>query len=271
MSLLTAPWAVLFDAASYLASGLLLLRVRAVEPASRRFSLRGVRGEAAEGLRWVYRHRTLGPYALSTHGWFLVNAVAGATLPLFALRTLGLSPFGLGLALAAGGAGGLLGALSATARRAVRRRRSSSRAAATGMAWAIIASGWHGWVGWVVFGVGEFLLGLTMGTANANEMGYTQTITPDHLQGRTNATRRSINRAMIVSVHPLAAARRPVGYRPMLYAAAIGFGLVSTPGPSARTGTPASTPQRTRSRRSGFDGSPPPGATTHAHAAVGAH
>ncbi len=53
-------------------------------------------------------------FVLSTHGWFLFNAVAGATLPVFALRTLGLSPFGLGLALAAGGAGGLLGALSAT-------------------------------------------------------------------------------------------------------------------------------------------------------------
>ncbi len=102
VSLLTAPWAVLVDAASYLASGLLLLRVPVAEPPSRRFSLRGVRGEAVEGLRWIYRHRTLGPYVLSTHGWFLVNAIAGATLPLFALRTIGLSPFGLGLALAAG-------------------------------------------------------------------------------------------------------------------------------------------------------------------------
>lgn len=103
VSLLTAPWAVLVDAASYLASGLVLLRVRVVEPPARRLSLRGVRSEASEGLRWLYRHPTLRPQALSTHGWFLVNAIAGATLPLFALRTLGLSPFGLGLALAAGG------------------------------------------------------------------------------------------------------------------------------------------------------------------------
>src|SRR5690242_20823593 len=115
VSLMTAPWAVLVDAASYLASGLLLLRVRIAEPPSRRFELRGVRGEAVEGLRWLYRHRTLGPQALSTHGWFLVNAIASATLPLFALRTIGLSPFGLGLALAAAGVGGLLGALNATA------------------------------------------------------------------------------------------------------------------------------------------------------------
>ena len=91
-----------------------------------------------------------------------------------------------------------------------------------------MASAWHGWGGWVVFGVGEFLLGLTMGTANANEMGYLQSITPDHLQGRSNATRRSINRAMIVIGAPLGGLLADaVGYRPMLYAAAVGFGLVA--------------------------------------------
>ena len=37
VSLLTAPWAVLVDAASYFASGLLLMRVPVTEPPSRRF------------------------------------------------------------------------------------------------------------------------------------------------------------------------------------------------------------------------------------------
>jgi MFS family permease len=230
VSLLTAPWAVLVDAASYFASGLLLLRVPVTEPPSRRLSLRGIRGDAVEGLRWVYRHRTLGPYVLSTHGWFLVTAIASATLPLFALRTIGLSPFGLGLALSAAGAGGLLGALSATGlgARFGAGRIVIASIAGNGIAWTVIASGSHSWAGWVVFGVGEFLLGLTMGTANANEMGYMQSITPDHMQGRSNATRRGINRAMIVVGAPLGGVLADtVGYRPMLYAAAIGFGLVA--------------------------------------------
>jgi MFS family permease len=230
VSLLTAPWAVLVDAVSYLASGLLLLRVPVVEPPSRRFSLRGVRGEAAEGIRWTYHHRTLGPYVLSTHGWFVFHAMAGATLPLFALRTIGLSPYGLGLALAAGGVGGLLGALSATALGA---RFGAGRVViagivGNGLAWALMASGWHGWGGWIVFGLGQFLLGLTMGATNANEMGYLQSMTPDRLQGRSNATRRSINRAMIVIGAPLGGVLADaLGYRPMLYAAAVGFGLVA--------------------------------------------
>jgi len=53
VSLLTAPWAVLVDAVSYLISGLLLLTVPVVEPPSRRVTLRGVRSEAVEGLHWV--------------------------------------------------------------------------------------------------------------------------------------------------------------------------------------------------------------------------
>ncbi|HEX8092235.1 MFS transporter [Jatrophihabitans sp.] len=230
ISLLSAPWAVLVDAASYFASGLLVMRVPVTEPPSRRFSLRGVRGEAVDGLRWVYRHPTLGPYVLSTHGWFVFNAIASATLPLFALRTMGLSPFGLGLALAAGGVGGLLGALSAAAlgARFGAGRIVIASIAGNGMAWAVIAAAGHGWSGWVVFGVGEFLLGLTMGTANSNEMGYLQAITPDHLQGRSNATRRSVNRAMIVIGAPLGGVLADaLGYRPMLYAAAVGFALVS--------------------------------------------
>lgn len=227
VSLLTAPWAVLVDAASYLASGLLLVRVPVIEPPSRRFSLRGVGGEAVEGLRWLYRHRTLGPYTLSAHCWFGVNAVAGATLPLFALRTMDLSPFALGLALAAGGAGGLIGALSAT-RLGARFGAGTvviASIAGNGVAWAVIATGT---AGWGVFAAGQVLLGLTMGAANANEMGYLQSITPDHLQGRANATRRSVNRAMIVVGAPAGGVLADaVGYRPMLYAAAAGFGVVA--------------------------------------------
>ena len=230
VSLLTAPWAVLVDAVSYLASGLLLLRVPVTEPPSRRLSLRGVGGEAAEGLRWLYRHRTLGPYVLSTHGWFVVNAVGNVTVPLFALRAIDLSPFGYGLALAAAGTGGLLGALSAPA---LGHRYGAGRVViashlGNGLAFATMAASGAGWGGWIVFGAGQFLLGTTMGTSNSNEMGYLQSVTPDHLQGRSNATRRSANRAMIVVGAPLGGVLADaVGYRVMLVAVAAGFAVVS--------------------------------------------
>ncbi len=226
VSLLTAPWAVLVDAFSYLASGLLLLRVPVEESPSRPRSIRGIAGEAAEGLRWVYGHHMLRPLALSTHGWFLSFAAAGAVLPPYALRTLGLSPLGFGLALALGGVGGLMGALVATRlgmSYGVGRVVIGARAT-TAVAWALVALSTDGWSGWMLFGVGQFVLGLSMGAENANNMGYWQAVTPDRLQGRMNATRRSVNRAMIVVGAPVGGVLGDAfGFRLVLGVAVLGF------------------------------------------------
>lgn len=225
VSLLSAPWAVLVDAASYLASGFLLLRVPVVEPARRRASLHTVRMEAVEGLRWVYTHATLRPLALSTHSWFLCVALAGAVETPFALRSLGLNAFGLGLVLAVGGIGGLAGSLAATRLGA---RFGTGRvvvacSALTGAAWGVIALSPHGPAGWVLFAAGQLLFGLSIGAENANSLGYRQLVTADRLQGRTNATMRSINRAMIVVGAPIGGLLGDVvGFRPILWASAVG-------------------------------------------------
>jgi MFS family permease len=219
LALVTAPWAVLVDAVSYLISGLLLLRIPVIEPQSSRLSIHGVATEIREGLRWVYHHRTLRPLALSTHGWFLCSAFAGAVLLSFALRTLHLSPFGFGLVLSVGGVGGLLGSLTATrlgARFGAGRVVIACRAV-TALSWAIIALSPAHWSGWVLFG-------LSLGAENANEMGYRQAVTPDHLQARRNATMRSINRAMIVIGAPLGGLLGDtIGFRPILWTSAAGF------------------------------------------------
>ncbi|MGH3856586.1 MAG: MFS transporter [Pseudonocardiaceae bacterium] len=231
VSLLSAPLAVLVDAVSYLASGLLLLRLPAVEPPRRPVHLRRIRAEATEGLRWVYRHPTLRPLALNTHGWFLCHAAAGAVLPPFALRTLQLSAFGLGVAMAVGGVGGLIGSLGATrlgARFGAGRVIIACRTG-TGASWALAAMSTPHQSGWILFGGAQLLLGLSMGAENANEMGYRQAVTPDTLQGRTNTTMRSINRAMIVLGAPVGGILGDaLGYRAMLWTAAAGFLIVST-------------------------------------------
>lgn len=67
VSLVGAPLAVLVDAVSLLVSGLLLCRVSVPEPPGRSVSVRGVSGEVAAGLRWVYRHATLAALVLNTH------------------------------------------------------------------------------------------------------------------------------------------------------------------------------------------------------------
>ena len=58
--------------------------------------------------------------------------------------------------------------------------------------------------------------------SNSHEMSYRQLVTPDELQARTNTTLRSINRAVVVVVAPVAGVLADaVGIRPMLVAAAV--------------------------------------------------
>jgi len=232
VSLLGAPWAVLVDAASYLVSGLLIARITVVEPPPppRPVTGGGVRAEAREGLRWVYTHPTLRSFAVGTHVWFVFNGVAGAVLVPFALRTLGFTPFGLGLALSAAGVGGLLGSLAATRLGA---RFGAGRVviacwATQGVAYALLALTAADWSGWLLFGAGQLLFGLALGAENAPSMGYRQAVTPDRLQGRMNTTMRSVNRAMIVIGAPLGGLLADtIGYRPMLWAVAGGFTAVA--------------------------------------------
>lgn len=149
----------------------------------------------------------------------------------FALVTLGLSPFGLGLALALAGVGALIGSLAAVR---LGRRFGAGRVvigchATTAFAWALVALSTDDWTGWALFGAGQLVFGLGLGVSNANEMGYRQTVTPDRLQGRMNATMRSINRAMIVIGAPLGGVLADVlGFRTMLWVTAAGFLVVAT-------------------------------------------
>lgn len=230
VSFLTAPWAVLFDAASFVASGLLLLRVPVSEPPHQAVSVRNVGREAREGLRWIYQHASLRPLALSTHGWFLCNAVASTVLPLFVLRTLGMSALSYGVALSVGGVGALLGSFAATR---LGERFGCGHVVVgcrvmTAGSWVLIALSHQRLSGWVILGAGEFLLGLSMGAENPNEMGYWQAVTPDALQGRVNATRRSINRAMLVIGAPAGGVLGDaIGFRPVLWFASGGFLVVA--------------------------------------------
>lgn len=65
-----------------------------------------------------------------------------------------------------------------------------------------------------------------MGVSNSYEMSYRQALTPDGLQARTNTTMRSLNRAVLVVVSPLAGlAGTRFGFGPALIACAVIFAL----------------------------------------------
>ena len=236
VSIIGAPLAVVVDAASYLFSAIAVWRIPVAEPPSTpRTEKLHLRRDIADGLRFIYHHRTLKWMAIGGHTWFLFNSMLITVFVPFALLSLGLTPLELGITLASAGLFGLVGAILATR---VGRRLGAGPTVIIGYAimplgWACIALtpmdlGGSTGLTVIVLAIGQGLYGFCLGLQNANEMGYRQAVTPDALQSRTNITMRSFNRAMIVVGAPLGGFLADgIGYRPTFWIGVGGFVLVA--------------------------------------------
>lgn len=234
VSTIGAPLAVLVDSLTYLYSAITLRRIEVDEPPTRTgVTARGLLGDIVEGVRWAYGRSGLRTLAIATHWWFVGNAIVGVVLAPYAFLTLDLTAFQFGLVGAVGGVGALVGTTITTA---VGRRLGTGRTII--LCHSIITCGV---VAMVLAGepdsraaavallmLGQGLYGLAMGMSNSHEMSYRQLVTPDELQARTNTTLRSINRAVVVVVAPVAGLLADaLGIRPMLVVAAVVFALVA--------------------------------------------
>lgn len=193
VQLLTATTAILGDAASFLVSALCLASIHvseAVPPASDR---RRLWAELAEGVRTVSANPMLRGIAgcSSTNNFF--GYVIQPLFVLYATRTLHFTPGMLGLVFGASGVGALVGAVVA------------ARAAhARGLGRVIIGGITVGSLPWLVLplvggergqavtllAVAWFVVGLGGTVYNINQLSLRQTLIPDRLLGRTNATMR---------------------------------------------------------------------------------
>ncbi|WP_123023408.1 MFS transporter [Mycolicibacterium stellerae] len=197
VGLLGAPAVIVIDAISYLVDAALNASIRVDEPQPDSRT-RNLRREIRDGLGWTYRHRTLGPLAVSTHMWFLANGAALTVLSLLALRSLGFTAFAFGMLLTVFGIASLLGASIApwSGDRIGSGRVIILARIAFPIAWVIVTLAPATGVGHGFLFVALALQGLAAGVENSNDMGLWQALTPDELLGRANATRRSVNRTM---------------------------------------------------------------------------
>jgi predicted MFS family arabinose efflux permease len=187
---------------------------------------RNLRAEIHDGLRWTYRHRTLGPLAVSTHVWFLASGAATTVLSLLALRSLGFAAYTFGLLLAAFGIASLIGASITPwcgARLGSGRVIILARVAYP-MVWILVVIAPSTAFGDALLFVALSLQGLAAGIEDSNEMGRWQALTPDELLGRVNATRRSANRT-VAALGALTAGIVVglIGYRPTLIGVILAF------------------------------------------------
>jgi MFS family permease len=227
---LSAPVAVLVNAASFAVSAVLLATIRTDEPAPPARAGRNLRGELVEGARWVYRHPTLGPYALSLHLWFLGNSTVMTVLVFYAVTDLGLGPVTVGLVLACAGASAVVGAGLAPG---AARRWGLGRVCVladwlTALAFTCALLARPGAAGVALLVAGQLLWGLGGGITNPLTLSYRNAVTPPALRGRMNATIRSVNWGSIAVSAPLAGlAATAWGNRPVIAAGVVVVAVAS--------------------------------------------
>jgi len=233
VSTVGAPLTVVLDSLSYLYSALALHRIVVDEPPARTgVTARGLLGEVVEGVRWAYGGSGLRVLAIATHGWFVGHAIVGVVLAPYAFLTLDLTAFQFGVVGAVGGVGAVIGAAVTTG---VGRRLGTGRTiivchvVTTAAVVAMLLAGGLSTVAAVAaLMTGQGLYGLAMGMSNSHEMSYRQLVTPDELQARTNTTLRSLNRAVVVVVAPIAGILADSwGISAMLLVATVVFALVA--------------------------------------------
>jgi MFS family permease len=230
-----APLSMIVDAVSYVTSGLLLAFIRRPEPTPE-VTTRNVRAELAEGLAYVYRHPVLRSFALTLHARFLCASIISTVFTLLVLRSPGLgasSPraaLGLGLVLACGGVGALVGnSLSAVAGRWGAGRVIVGERLAEPFGWTLAALAVGGAAGWAMVAAAQFFVWVALGVSGPHEMAYRQSVTPDRLQGRMNATIRSLNWGMFTVGGPVGGLLADgIGFRAALWIAIGGMAVAAT-------------------------------------------
>lgn len=114
VQVISAPFAILVDAVSYVVSAISLIMIRTPEPPPpTRLEATPIRQEIVEGLRLVRRNRLLLPIAARSVIAHVAGSFYGVLYTIYLLQELHLNPFLLGVVVSAGGVGALIGSLFA--------------------------------------------------------------------------------------------------------------------------------------------------------------
>jgi len=194
VQLLTAPVAILADAASFFVSALFMLFIRAPEPRSAQQPTDMWRA-IGEGLRLALGHPLLRRMLVTSAIFNLFAAILNSQFVLYATRDLHVSPLGIG---AIGGVSSVFGLLMAMLAGWIGARLGMGRAIV--VATLLIGGGWL--ILPLAQGTPTFVVPLIAGGAslaamgdalyNVNAVSLRQLVTPQALQGRVSASVRVV-------------------------------------------------------------------------------
>jgi len=225
-----APMAILVDSVSYLWSAIFVGLIRRPEPPVEAPTAADggkpkMRSQIREGLRYVWRHELLRPIAFCTATANLFGSIVFARINLFAVRRLHHSPGKLGLILALGNVGFLLGAFAA-------QRMAKRFGIGPAIVWsigltapaAILVPLATPGTAFPFLVTSQFLMGFGgIAVYNINQVSLRQAITPHGMQGKMNATMRfTVWGTIPIGSFVGGILGKSIGLRPTLWIGAVG-------------------------------------------------
>ncbi len=245
VQLLSAPKAILVDVVSYLLSALALGGVADDKPQSQP-SQRSIRREIAEGIYELLRTPMLKILTITSSLGMLASSVAAAVQMLFLVDQLNFTPAVIGIVLACGGGGALLGALLAGG--TAQFLQVGPTLILGKLLWlvgSLLVAG-ADLTGWSVVTVaaGLALNGLGSAFYFINQISLRQVITPVRLLGRATAARRfALFSVATVGAFIGGSLGEAIGLRATLFVGALALALeltliVFSPIRRARVATP---------------------------------
>ncbi len=225
---ISAPFAVIFDAISYLFSSISFSLIRTPEPPRQpREAGSSALIEIREGLAVISNDPILRVLIIGVGVRTFFGNFYGTLYELYAIRDLGLTPAVLGIVVSAGGIGALIGALSAER---IQKRFGLGRT----LTMTLLISGvnnlliplaaWFGSLAPFVLIASQIVGDAAMLVFFINETSLRQIIVPDRLLGRTNATFSFLAQGIApVGALVAGALATPLGAQPILWVASLGI------------------------------------------------
>ncbi len=230
VQVISAPLTLLLDAVSYLVSALFVGWIRMPETGPSASELEGnVWRDITTGLHLMLSHRLLRATAGASANRAFFGGFFASLYGLYVLREVGLSPAALGILIGAGGAGSFFGAL-------LTGRFTGQYGWGRALIIASLISGLLTWLTPLAFGpkplafailflnqmVGDMFLTMYF----IGELSLRQSITPDHLLGRVNASFEFLVGGVGTAGILLGGlVGQAIGLRPALVVAAAGISL----------------------------------------------
>jgi len=227
IQMLTAPFAILFDAMSYLWSAVLLASIRRPEaPIEAGDRAPDLWRETSEGLRFVLGHPVLRPMTLCFSMLMFFLSFFAPLYVLYAVRDLGVPPGILGFVIALGGVSAVVGARAASwaGRRFAPRRLLIGVLLAYGVAISFIplAQG-PLWLAVTLLCVSQLFGDGLYVVFHTNAVALRQSVTPDALRGREGGVMHLLSGGLGLVAALLAGTMADgIGIRPILWAGALG-------------------------------------------------